>query len=141
MFMIKLFKCKTIIFIIIFSYLNAYATTLPENVWDFLDNYFTGERVSSYLNFNGVYEINLSNGLRVGILRNGKLSFIDGKGRIIENISYIPKKVVNRLEYLESTASILRIDKDWNIYHFTLNNSSTISIDSDGVLFNRDFSK
>ncbi len=139
--MIKLFKCKTIILIIIFSYLNAYATTLPENVWDFLDNYFTGERVSSYLNFNGVYEINLSNGLRVGILRNGKLSFIDGKGRIIENISYIPKKVVNRLEYLESTASILRIDKDWNIYHFTLNNSSTISIDSDGVLFNRDFSK
>ena len=139
--MIKLFKCKTIILIIIFSYLNAYATTLPENVWDFIDNYFTGERVSSYLNFNGVYEINLSNGLRVGILRNGKLSFIDGKGRIIENISYIPKKVVNRLEYLESTASILRIDKDWNIYHFTLNNSSTISIDSDGVLFNRDFSK
>ena len=139
--MIKLFKCKTIILIIIFSYLNAYATTLPENVWDFLDNYFTGERVSSYLNFNGVYEVNLSNGLRVGILRNGKLSFIDGKGRIIENISYIPKKVVNRLEYLESTASILRIDKDWNIYHFTLNNSSTISIDSDGVLFNRDFSK
>ena len=139
--MIKLFKCKTIILIIIFSYLNAYATTLPENVWDFIDNYFTGERVSSYLNFNGVYEVNLSNGLRVGILRNGKLSFIDGKGRIIENISYIPKKVVNRLEYLESTASILRIDKDWNIYHFTLNNSSTISIDSDGVLFNRDFSK
>ena len=139
--MIKLFKYKIVILIITFSYLNAYATTLPESVWSFLDNYFVGERVLSYLNFNDVYEINLSNGLRVGILRNGKLSFVDGNGSIIDNTSYVPKKVLSRLKYLESTASILRIDKNWNIYYFTLNNSTIISIDSEGILYNRDFSK
>ena len=139
--MIKLFKCKTIIFIIIFSYINAYALALPESVWRFLDNYFAGVHVVNYLSFNNVYEINLSNGLHVGVLRNGKLSFVDGKGSIIENTSYIPKNVLSRLKYLENNADILRVDKDWNIYHFTLNNSSIISIDSKGILYNRDFSK
>ncbi len=112
---------------------------LPNNIIQFINNFFPNSSIMYAEMDRKKYEIALDNGVEMEFFRNGELKEIDGNYTALP-FNILPKSVANTVLKTYPNTVITKIKKKWNLYEVKLNNMMELYIDSsNGQLLGQKF--
>lgn len=122
----------------IFADMYVSPETLPQTALTFIKTYFPETEILYVEMDKREYEVKLSNGVEIEFMQNGEWTEIDGH-YIALPTNIIPEIVLKTINHTHQNTSIIKIEKNWNVYEIKLNNMIKLYIDINGQLLGQKF--
>jgi len=128
------------------TYGQADASVLPQNAQDFITSNFGSETIQKAdkedkwfsWDKNEMYEVHLSNGIKLDFNKNGEVTEIDSRDNAPIPVAAIPDEIRTYIEKNHSGAEIISWEKDNDEQEVELSDGTDLEFDINGKFLKMD---
>lgn len=135
-----------VMFSVSLTFAQADANVLPQNAQDFIEENFASETLVSAdkedkwfsWDKNEMYEVHLSNGIKLDFNKSGEITEIDSRDNAPIPLEAVPEEIRSYVEENHSGADITSWEKDNDEQEVELSDGTDLEFDKNGTFLKQD---